>query len=117
MPSHPAPVVWERDEGSLSDDETVVKQARHVLDARGYSALSALEFDVRAGILELRGIVSSYYLKQLAQASVLRLKAVREVKNSIEVIGMATIAVREGGRGDPTAGTDRVVDNSTSWEK
>ena len=59
--------------------------ARDVLQASGYPALAAGECSVEAGIVELRGTVGSYYLKQVAQELVQRVKAVRQVRNSIEV--------------------------------
>ena len=38
------------------------------------------------GVLTLRGRVSSYYLKQIAQTLVLRMQCVDEVNNRIEVV-------------------------------
>jgi hypothetical protein len=85
MPPHFASVVSDCDERSKSTDDNALVEAREVLRSSGYLALTALECGAESGVLELRGTVGSYYLKQLAQAMVLRMQNIREVKNLIEV--------------------------------
>jgi hypothetical protein len=58
-----------------------------------YAALRRLDCRVTDGVVEISGIVSSYYLKQLAQAAVLQLHQARSVRNLVEVEGEASILV------------------------
>ena len=44
-----------------------------------------LRFETEAGHVVLRGIVNSYYHKQLAQEAVRRLDGVRSIENHLEV--------------------------------
>jgi hypothetical protein len=59
--------------------------ARKALQASGYRAVAQLGCDVRDGVVVLSGYVSSYYLKQVAQESVLRLKLDCGLENGIVV--------------------------------
>lgn len=77
----------------------------------GYRALARLECDLVEGAVVLSGVVSTYYLKQLAQELVLRLKVVDRVHNSIQVerrektpmsAGGSHPNVRHRSAGDPT---------------
>jgi len=43
------------------------------------------EFQTESGVLHLRGAVSSYYLKQVAQELVVAVEGVRVVNNQIDV--------------------------------
>jgi osmotically-inducible protein OsmY len=63
--------------------DTIEKQ----LAATGYTALRRIECRVDDGVVELVGKVPSYYLKQVAQAAVLRLVDIREVRNRLVVAG------------------------------
>jgi hypothetical protein len=58
-----------------------------------YAALRRLDCRVTDGVVEISGIVSSFYLKQLAQAAVLQLHQARVVRNLVEVEGEAAILV------------------------
>jgi hypothetical protein len=58
-----------------------------------YAALRRLDCRVTDGVVEISGIVSSYYLKQLAQAAVLQLHQARSIRNLVEVEGEASILV------------------------
>jgi len=60
----------------------VESQMRH----SGYYELHYISCDFHEGVLILRGCVSSYYLKQLAQSLVLQLTGVEEVNNRLEVV-------------------------------
>jgi osmotically-inducible protein OsmY len=51
----------------------------------GYYELREVSCDFHEGVLTLRGCVTSYYLKQLAQSLVLRLEGVEELNNRLEV--------------------------------
>jgi hypothetical protein len=51
----------------------------------GHRALATVQCEVAGSLAVLRGSVSSYYLKQLAQAAALQVDGVRKVENLIEV--------------------------------
>jgi osmotically-inducible protein OsmY len=57
-----------------------------VLSASGYRPLAGLSCRVDRGVVELAGVVPTFYLKQLAQETVLRLDHVNQVKNRVQVI-------------------------------
>jgi osmotically-inducible protein OsmY len=50
----------------------------------------------RAGLLILRGRLPSYYLKQLAQATVAGIEGVDRIANEIEIAGPGERRVRTG---------------------
>ena len=52
----------------------------------GYLALRDITCEVQGGVLSLRGRLSSFYLKQIAQAIAIEADGVRAVINEIEVI-------------------------------
>lgn len=66
--------------------ETEVLQAAHqALANQLFHLRQHLTCEFREGLLLLRGRVSSYYQKQVAQEAVLHLEAVDQVVNQIEV--------------------------------
>ena len=52
----------------------------------GYIELRDLSCHFHEGVLTLRGRVSSYYMKQLAQTFVFHLEGVQELNNRVEVL-------------------------------
>ncbi len=54
-----------------------------------YPALKHVTCDCREGVLVLRGLLPSYYLKQVAQEAVARLEGVQAVDNQIQVVAPA----------------------------
>jgi len=52
-----------------------------------YRHLHRLACDLEDGELVLRGIVCSYYLKQLAQEVALKVAGCRPLRNDVEVLG------------------------------
>ena len=68
-----------RDPLSLSAD------IERALRATGYSALRSVDIAVNAGGVSLAGRVPSYHMKQLAQATAMRMAGVLEVCNELEV--------------------------------
>ena len=69
----------------LSRESEVLEQVHRAL-ARELSHLRLpLTCEYREGRLLLRGRVTSYYYKQIAQEAVLRLETVQRVVNQIEV--------------------------------
>ena len=59
------------------------------LNTGSYPALRSVSCECRHGVLYLRGRLSSYYHKQLAQEAVARLDGVTQVVNEIEVLQTA----------------------------
>lgn len=62
-----------------------LSEARRRLMASPYSALHSVACTFHEGVLVLHGHVASYYLKQLAQASIGHIVGVDEVSNRVEV--------------------------------
>jgi hypothetical protein len=67
--------------------EELRRQPRIITALRksGHRALATLQCEISGSLAVLRGAVSSYYLKQLAQAAALQVDGVRKVENLIEV--------------------------------
>jgi osmotically-inducible protein OsmY len=57
-----------------------------ILRASGFGSLSNLEITVHVGLVILEGRVPTYYLKQVAQAIVLALPGVQQVRNDLNVV-------------------------------
>jgi len=65
--------------------ERALPEIRRRLCSAGYYALREIECEYDDGVVVLRGRVSTYYLKQVAQAAVLSDPAIERVLNLIEV--------------------------------
>lgn len=63
----------------------VQAEAQSRLQGSGYYELHHVSCDFHEGVLSLRGRVSSFYLKQLAQTLVRELDGVEEINNRLEV--------------------------------
>jgi osmotically-inducible protein OsmY len=63
----------------------VARQAARRLNDSAYQQLRGVRCDYHEGVLTLRGQVSSFYLKQVAQTVVRKLPGVEECVNRIEV--------------------------------
>jgi osmotically-inducible protein OsmY len=74
-------------------DRKLYHAAVAALAASKYAALRRLNCSVSAGVVEISGTVSSFYLKQLAQAAVMQLDAVDGVRNLVEVSGESPVVV------------------------
>src|SRR4051812_14143584 len=68
-----------------SDGPALLEKARDQLRRSPYLELRRVNCDYRDGTLTLAGIVSSYYLRQVAQATVLRVDGVRSIANGLQV--------------------------------
>jgi osmotically-inducible protein OsmY len=66
-------------------DGLIRKNVNRVLLETGYAPLRCIQCDVSDGVVELTGSVPSFYIKQLAQTAVLRLKQIRGIKNRLRV--------------------------------
>ena len=73
------------DATSISDDE-IAAGVREELIRSGRLELRTVRINVHRGRVRLQGRVSSYYLKQLAQAAALSTEGVEAVENELAVI-------------------------------
>ena len=64
----------------------VAARVERALHGSGYVSLRNLDVSANRSIVRLRGRVSTYHLKQLAQAAALSVPGVREVRNEVEVV-------------------------------
>jgi osmotically-inducible protein OsmY len=71
----------------ISKERPVVQpEAQSRLRNSGYHELYLVSCDFHEGVLTLRGRVSSFYLKQVAQELIRRLDGVGEVNNHLVVV-------------------------------
>ena len=75
--------------GTASDRQTLDRVGRRLAQS-GYHQHRRIAFDFHEGVLTLRGIVSSFFLKQLAHVLVAKVEGVDEVANRLEVRYPAT---------------------------
>lgn len=69
-----------------SDDHLMAERVERALRATGYRVLCDVAVCVKAGTtVFLGGRVSSFYLKQIAQATALAVPGVHQVRNNLEV--------------------------------
>ena len=66
-------------------DEETRSRLESALRSSRYGALAKLSVEVSQGCARLSGQVSSYYLKQVAQETVLRLATVDQLDNRVRV--------------------------------
>ena len=69
-----------------ADNPALAVRVEHALRATGYLSLRNVEVSATGSAVHLQGSVSTYYLKQLAQATVLNMPDVCDVCNDIDVI-------------------------------
>ena len=69
----------------VSVEDRISESARTRLQASAYESLRTLRCEHHEGVLVLRGRVSSFYLKQLAQEAVRNLHGVEVILNVVEV--------------------------------
>lgn len=67
-------------------DEAIIQQARMQLCLQGHGELRGIECECEEGKLTLRGCLSSFYLKQLAQETLRCLPGMRALVNATEVM-------------------------------
>lgn len=65
---------------------SLAEELEVALRQKGYSALRAVQLAIRGSMVVLRGTVPSYYLKQVAQATVLAHPEVETVQNELVVV-------------------------------
>jgi hypothetical protein len=83
-PSSSATVQRSPDSCWLGDDGLRMA-ALKLLKSSGFPALRRLRCEVTESVVIVHGVVSSYYLKQMAQAVLQRLDGIQTVRNLVEV--------------------------------
>ena len=71
------------------EDLRLAERVARALRATGYPALRTIDVTVSNRLVFLEGRVPSYYMKQVAQAVVLDVPGVRELRNDLEVVRCA----------------------------
>lgn len=66
-------------------DRALQMMAVSMLKESGYNPVARLECRVEHGVVELVGVVPSFYLKQVAQAVIQRLDRVQGIRNEVQV--------------------------------
>jgi CheY-like chemotaxis protein len=84
-PAHPEMNTMIELKRACPADGDVFDRAEAALRGHQYLALRRVSCEYRDGVLTLRGCLPSYYLKQLAQASVAGIQGVQRVRNEIAV--------------------------------
>jgi hypothetical protein len=62
------------------EDDSLRSAALARLRSSGYAGLRRLRCEVTDAVVTVHGVLPSYYLKQMAQAVILRLDGIRSVK-------------------------------------
>lgn len=65
--------------------DTLLGKVRRSLKMSPYPELRTLECDQKSEVTQLRGSVGTYFLKQLAQETVMAVHGVEQVENSVKV--------------------------------
>jgi osmotically-inducible protein OsmY len=72
---------WVSETGEDSLRETVVQGLRR----SGYSPLSNIKIEVADGVVDVIGVVPSFFLKQMAQTIILRIGQAKGIRNNLQV--------------------------------
>ncbi len=70
----------------MSTTASVVQQAAEALKRSAHPALRQLEVEENESTIVISGRVSSYYLKQLAQETIMPVRGARELRNQVTVV-------------------------------
>jgi osmotically-inducible protein OsmY len=78
---------------ALQEQETAISKEKHAVQAEaqsrlqtsGYHQLSLVSCEFHEGVLTLRGHVSTFYLKQVAQTVIREVNGVGEINNRLDV--------------------------------
>ena len=74
---------WER--RPSGEKAAIEAEAESRLQTSGYPQLRKVSCEFHEGVLTLRGQVSTFHLKQIAQTLVRRLEGIGEINNRLEV--------------------------------
>ena len=80
------PTLQEQELGRAKEAQVVQAKAQSRLRQSGYHQLQLISCEFHEGVLTLRGRVSTFYLKQVAQTLINQLDGVGEVNNRLEVV-------------------------------
>ena len=75
----------EREKGLSEAKQAVETEAQLRLGRSGYHELHLVSCEFHEGVLTLRGRVSTFHLKQIAQTRIRGLEGVGEINNRLEV--------------------------------
>jgi osmotically-inducible protein OsmY len=70
----------------IAVDLDLAERVGRALLATGRGALRDVQVSSNARVVTLRGLVPSYYLKQIAQATALAVPGARQVHNALNVV-------------------------------
>jgi len=73
----------------VTPDGNLLKQVRQALVATGYPELQQVRVHVDGNDVALRGTVTTYYQKQLAQEAAMHIDGVESVSNGIVIAGLS----------------------------
>ena len=73
-------------DGVAFDARSLSADVEQALRASGYSALRGVDVVAISGVVFLQGCVPSYHMKQVAQAAVMSMPGVCEVRNELDVV-------------------------------
>jgi osmotically-inducible protein OsmY len=71
---------------SMARNGDIAAAARNRLQASAYRGVRSIVCDYHEGVLVLRGRVSSYHQKQLAQEAIRRVAGILEIVNAVQVV-------------------------------
>ena len=94
------------------EDDDLRDAASETLRSSGYPSLRRLRCDVAEAVVRVHGVLPSYYLKQMAQATLQRIDGIRNVINLVEVQGSGVI--RAGDHEANSAANERMPTRSPS---
>ena len=68
-------------------DSVLFGQVASALQKNPYLDFTSLTCETKEGCVVLRGVVPSYFEKQMAQESIRSIEGIREIFNELEVLG------------------------------
>jgi osmotically-inducible protein OsmY len=74
------------DDDLVMRDAVIVDKVHEALLATGYGQLRKLQIDCVNSCVRLRGHLSTYYLKQIAQSVTRSVAGVRNIENDVDVV-------------------------------
>lgn len=66
-------------------DNTLVDRVQTAIDASPYLTGRKLRFETEAGRVTLRGVVDTYFQKQMAQEALRQVDGIEQIDNDLEV--------------------------------
>ncbi len=68
------------------EDRHLAERVEEALRASGYRELQVIRVSVRTQVAFLKGRVSSYHLKQIAQETALAVQGAHQIRNDLDVV-------------------------------